>query len=780
MNALFKKILILFSSAVLLVFFILVSVLWAFSNNLPDYKYLKNYKAPVSSKIYSGGGELIQDFSSEKRIFIPYNSIPKIVINSFLSAEDKNFFEHPGIDAKGVLRAIIKNISNIINSKRLEGASTITQQVAKNFLLTNEVSLRRKLKEAILAFRIERSLSKERILELYLNQIYLGQGSYGIAAASLEYFDKSIDELNYEEAALLAALPKAPSRYNPYKNEKVAKFRRDLVLKNLLENKYINETNYKNLKDKKIVLKKRKKIFLEDSRYYVEEVRKDIIDKLGYDKVYKEGLNIKTPLNLNLQEIASSVLRNGIEDYDKRKGWRGVIKNISLSEDNWKNLINDNLEKKIGWEIARIIKINDTKTIIETKNNKKGELNSLSIDWIKNSKNKKNFNVGDIIYVRQDKNSSYDLKQLPSVNGAIVVMDPYTGRVLALSGGFSFKKSEFNRATQALRQPGSAFKPFIYALALENGYTPSTLILDAPLVLKQGTDLKMWKPENYGKKFYGRSTLREGLEKSRNLMTVRISQDLGLNKIVDLSKKLGIYENPNELLSISLGSAETTLLKLTSAYCSFVNGGKLVNPKLIDRIQDSEGNTIFKTEDRYCENCKNISFLSDDVPKIKDNFKQIFSPQTAYQITSILEGATKRGTAKKLRDLNLDIAGKTGTTNKNTDTWFIGFTSELVVGVYIGYDEPKTLGKFETGAKTAMPIFKSFMKRAVKKENTRPFKIPENITLMVVDSQTGKKVSFASKKTLIESFKSEKINQNFDVNLKNNNRLNNNNILKFY
>ena len=780
MNALFKKILILLSSAVSLVFLILVSILWAFSNNLPDYKYLKNYKAPVSSKIYSGGGELIQDFSSEKRIFIPYNSIPKIVINSFLSAEDKNFFEHPGIDAKGVLRAIIKNISNIINSKRLEGASTITQQVAKNFLLTNEVSLRRKLKEAILAFRIERSLSKERILELYLNQIYLGQGSYGIAAASLEYFDKSIDELNYEEAALLAALPKAPSRYNPYKNEKVAKFRRDLVLKNLLENKYINETNYKNLKDKKIILKKRKKIFLEDSRYYVEEVRKDIIDKLGYDKVYKEGLNIKTPLNLNLQEIASSVLRNGIEDYDKRKGWRGVIKNISLSDDNWKNLINDNLEKKIGWEIARIIKINETKTIIETKNNKKGELNSLSIDWIKNSKNKKNFNVGDIIYVRQDKNSSYDLKQLPSVNGAIVVMDPYTGRVLALSGGFSFKKSEFNRATQALRQPGSAFKPFIYALALENGYTPSTLILDAPLVLKQGTDLKMWKPENYGKKFYGRSTLREGLEKSRNLMTVRISQDLGLNKIVDLSKKLGIYENPNELLSISLGSAETTLLKLTSAYCSFVNGGKLVNPKLIDRIQDSEGNTIFKTEDRYCENCKNISFLSDDVPKIKDNFKQIFSPQTAYQITSILEGATKRGTAKKLRDLNLDIAGKTGTTNKNTDTWFIGFTSELVVGVYIGYDEPKTLGKFETGAKTAMPIFKSFMKRAVKKENTRPFKIPENITLMVVDSQTGKKVSFASKKTLIESFKSEKINQNFDVNLKNNNRLNNNNILKFY
>ena len=780
MNIFVKKIILTISAVFLLIFLIVVSILWAFSNNLPDYKYLKNYKAPVSSKIYSGSGELIQDFSSEKRIFIPYNSIPKKVINSFLSAEDKNFFDHPGIDAKGVLRAVIKNVSNILNSKRLEGASTITQQVAKNFLLTNEVSLQRKLKEAILAFRIERSLSKERILELYLNQIYLGQGAYGIAAASLEYFDKSIDELTYEEAALLAALPKAPSRYNPYKNKKIAKFRRDLVLKNLYENKYISKKKQEDLINKKIVLKKRKKIFLEDSRYYVEEVRKDIIKQIGYDKVYKEGLNIKTPLNLRLQEIASEVLRDGIENYDRRKGWRGPVKNLKLSNQDWSKLYNNDLEKKIGWEIAKIIKVDNSNIKIETKNNKTGFVDSSTLDWIKSSDYKKNFKVDDLIYVKQNQNLLYDLKQLPSVNGAIVVMDPYTGRVLALSGGFSFKKSEFNRATQALRQPGSAFKPFIYALALENGYSPSTLILDAPLVLKQGTDLKMWKPENYGKKFYGRSTLREGLEKSRNLMTVRISQDLGLKKIVDLSKSLGIYENPNELLSISLGSAETTLLKLTSAYCSFVNGGKLVNPKLIDRIQDSEGNTIFKTEDRYCENCQNISFLGNDVPKIKDNFKQIFSAQTAYQITSILEGATKRGTAKKLKDLNLDIAGKTGTTNKNTDTWFIGYTSDLVVGVYIGYDEPKTLGKFETGAKTAMPIFKSFMKKAVQKENTRPFKIPENITLMVVDSQTGQKVSFASKKTLIESFKSEKITQNFDVNLKNNNGFNNNYILKFY
>jgi len=780
MSKYFKKTLIIFASSILLFLIVVVSILWGFSNDLPDYKFLKNYKAPVSSKVYSGDGDLIQDFSSEKRIFIPYNSIPPKVINAFLSAEDKNFFDHPGVDAKGVLRAVIKNFSNIINSRRLEGASTITQQVAKNFLLSNEVSLNRKLKEAILAFRIERSLSKERILELYLNQIYLGQGTYGIASASLEYFDKSVDELKYVEAALLAALPKAPSRYNPYKNEKLAKFRRDLVLKNLFDNNYIDKKKYEDLKNLKIKLKKREKVFLEDSRYYVEEIRKNTIKQLGYDKVYKEGLNIKTPLNLELQKIATNSLREGIEKYDRRKGWRGPIQNIDLGIKDWPSKIKlKKLEKTLNWKIARVTKIGIANFEIETSNGDIGYVTNENIKWTR--KTNISFKEGDIIYVKKKEGSNeYVLKQLPNANGAIVVMDPYNGRVLALSGGFSFNQSEFNRATQAQRQPGSAFKPFVYAAALENGYSPSTLVLDAPLVLEQGTDLKMWKPENYGKKFYGPSTLRMGLEKSRNLMTVRISQDLGLKKITKISKELGIYENPDELLSISLGSAETTLLKLTSAYCSFVNGGKLIEPKLIDRIQDSEGNTIFKTEVRKCRNCEDVSIQSNDVPEIKDDSKQIFSPQTAYQITSILEGATKTGTAKKLRDLKMDLAGKTGTTNKNTDTWFVGFTSDLVIGVYVGYDEPKSLGKFETGAKTAMPIFKSFIQSALKKENTRPFKVPENITMMVVDSKTGKKVSFASKKTLIESFKSNKVLEKTNISKKINNRFNNNNILRFY
>ena len=779
MNRILKNFFTLILSGILIGGIAIFAILWVFSNKLPDYKFLKNYKPSVSSKVYSGKGELVSDFSAQKRIFVPYNSIPKKVINSFLSSEDKNFFSHPGVDAKGVVRAIINNIKNYLYSKRLEGASTITQQVAKNFLLTNEVSLNRKIKEAILAFRIERSLSKKRILELYLNQIYMGQGAYGIASASLEYFDKPISDLNYGEASLLAALPKAPSKYNPYKNIELAKFRRNLVLKNLFDNNYISNKDYNKFIQQEIKLKKRKEIFLEDTRYYVEDIRKNVVNQFGFEKVYKQGFNIKTPLNLELQNIATSSLRKGLEIYDRRKGWKGSLANKKNSK-NWKkDLDKFKLEKSIGWNIAIVKKINKFSAIIETNDNLKGVINYKSISWTKKEFYDL-FNIGDIIYVKKIQDSEYELKQLPKVNGGIVVMDPFTGRVYALSGGFSFKKSEFNRASQALRQPGSAFKPFIYALALENNFSPTTLILDAPLVLAQGTDLKMWKPENYGKKFYGPSTLRTGLEKSRNLMTVRIAQQLGIKKIVNFSKKLGIYENPDELISIALGSAETTLIKLTSAYCSFVNGGKKINPILIDRIQDSEGNTIFNTEKRVCKKCDQISYLSDEIPKVSDKFEQIFSPETAYQITSILEGAIQRGTGRKLKDLNLDIAGKTGTTNKNTDTWFVGFTSKLVVGVYVGMDDPKSLGKRETGARTALPIFKDFIKKAVNKKDARPFKVAKNITMMVIDPVNGEKANFGSKETVIEAFKKNNPNlKNYefkDINY----RLKNNNILKFY
>ncbi len=779
MTKLFKKIFVLFLSISLLTIIIVFSILWTFSNKIPDYKFLKNYKPPVSSKMYSGNGDLVADFSKEKRIFVPYSAIPPNVINAFLSAEDKNFFTHPGVDAKGVLRATFNNIKNIMTSKRLEGASTITQQVAKNFLLTNEVSINRKIKEAILAFRIERALNKERILELYLNQIYLGSGAYGVAAASLEYFDKSIKELNYAEAALLAALPKAPSKYNPYNNVDLAKFRRDLVLKNLYQNGFLSLEKYNEHKNQNIKLKKKEKIYLEDAQYYIEDVRKNIIDKLTYEKVYKQGYNINTPINLDLQKIATESLRNGLIAYDQRKGWRGPITNIKYDNSWYRNIDKKyELENSIDWKIAIVREIGQFKTKIETIDKLSGLIKYNEISWTK-KEFKDLFKVGDLIYVKRVKDNFYSLKQLPKINGGIVVMDPYTGRVLALSGGFSFKSSEFNRATQALRQPGSAFKPFVYALALENKYTPSSLVLDAPLVLDQGVDLKKWKPENYGKKFYGLSTLRVGLEKSRNLMTVRIAQNLGVEKVAKFSKELKIYDEPEELLSISLGSAETTLLNLTSAYSSFVNGGKLISPIIIDRIQDSEGNTIINNENRKCKNCDKISFTGKNYPQIEDNYDQVMSEQTAYQITTILEGVIKRGTGKKLKDLQLNLAGKTGTTNENTDAWFVGFTSNLVIGVYVGMDNPKPLGKFETGSKAALPIFREFIEKSVKKSDARPFKVPEKMTLMVVDPLTGEKAKFNSKNTIIEAYKSKNV-LNGKVLYSDNNRLDTNNILKFY
>ena len=731
------------------------STLWYFSIDLPDYKILKNYKPPVLSRVYSGDGQLIAEYASQKRLFIPFDAVPKKVINAFLSAEDKNFFKHPGIDAKSITRAIIKNIKNILEDKRLEGASTITQQVAKNFLLSNEISIKRKIKEAILSFRIEKAYTKERIMELYLNQIYLGQGVYGVAAASLEYFDKSLNELNHEEVALLAALPKAPSKYNPYKSPKIAKIRRDFVLKNLLDNLYITEDEYKILINKDIKVKKRKIKLLEEANYYSEEVRRIVNKKYGFSKLYEGGLSIRTPLNPKYQIEILKALREGLESYDRRHGWRGAISN-KKNDKNWTdNLSEYKIDKSLNWKIARVVNVEDLSTEIETEDKEIGYIKFKNVHWTRQKNFKAILKEGDIIYTKKIKKDDWDLKQLPIINGAAVVMDPYTGKVLAMVGGFSFQLSEFNRATQAYRQPGSAFKPFVYAAALENGLTPSTLILDAPFVIGQGEGKKNWKPQNYGKQFYGPSTLRKGIEKSRNLMTVRIARLVGLKKLADNAKNFGIYEDVPEVLSISLGAAETTLLKLTNAYCSFVNGGKKVRPILIDRIQDRRGKTIFNAEKRQCLGCEKISYLKKEVPTLEDNSKQILSPETAHQVTSLLEGVIKRGTGKKLRNLNLPLAGKTGTTNKNMDAWFIGFTSNFIVGVYVGFDEPKTLGKYETGAKAALPIFKKIIKRNIKKGEALPFKIPQSINIVIVDYDSGKPVNIINKRSIYESFKAK-------------------------
>ncbi len=752
----------------IIIIFFMLSTLWYFSIGLPDYKRLSNYQPPISSRVYSQDGKLIAEYALQKRLFVPYDSIPDVVINSFLSAEDKNFFKHPGIDAKGIVRAVVNNLKNITQNKRLEGASTITQQVAKNFLLTNEVSMKRKIKEAILAFRIERAYSKKRILELYLNQIYLGQGTYGIAAASLEYFNKSIKELNYSDAAMLAALPKAPSKYNPYKYPELAKFRRNLVLKNLEENNFISKKEFNTLKQSELKLKKRKIEILNEANSYTEEVRRAVKENYGFEKLYSQGLSIRTPLDINYQLEAIKALRKGIQDYDKRHGWRGPITN-KLKDKNWENKIkNYKLDPTLNWNFAEITFFDDKSIRFKILNDKKrsdGVLNFKSIKWTlkKNKTISETFKIGDIVFVKKYKNN-WKLKQYPKVNGGIVAIDPFSGNVKALVGGFNFKSSEFNRVTQAKRQPGSAFKPIVYAAALENGFSPNTIVLDAPFVESQGVGLKNWKPENYGKKFYGPTTLRKGIEYSRNLMTVRIAKILGLNKILDLSQKLDVYDEIPELLSVSLGAAETTLINLTSAYASFVNGGKKIKPTLISRIQDRRGKTIFNVENRLCEGCDKFINDSKALPQIKNTNSKVLSEETAYQMTMILKGAVERGTAKKLKSLKVPLAGKTGTTNDNYDAWFIGFTSELVIGVYVGYDNPKSLGKYETGSKAALPIFKDFVENALYKEDFREFSIPENIFLTRLNYDTGLKSKSGDKNIIIEALKKKDIN-----NLENNN-----------
>ena len=759
-----------FIISIAVVVFFAFSTLWYFSIGLPDYKKLSNYQPPISSRVYSEDRKLIAEYALEKRLFIPYESIPEKVINSFLSAEDKNFFNHPGIDAKGILRAVINNIKNIAQNKRLEGASTITQQVAKNFLLTNEVSMKRKIKEAILAFRIERAYTKERILELYLNQIYLGQGTYGIAAASLEYFDKSIKNLNYSESALLAALPKAPSKYNPYRYPEVAKFRRNLVIQNLADNNFISKENLKTFKESELNLKKRKIEIVNEANSYTEEVRKKVKKIYGFEKLYSQGLSISTPLNIRYQIQALKSLRKGIEDYDRRRGWRGSITN-KIKNKNWENKISQyKLDPTLNWHIAEIISLNDSeirfKTVDKDKKNLNGNLFFKDIKWTlrQNKTIQDTHEIGDLIFVKNE-NSKWKIKQYPKVNGGIVVIDPFNGEVLALVGGFNFKTSEFNRVTQAKRQPGSAFKPIVYAAALEDGFAPNSIILDAPFVESQGVGLKNWKPENYGKKFYGPSTFRKGIEYSRNLMTVRIAKILGLEKILKLSQELDIYDDIPELLSVSLGAAETTLIDLTSAYAPFVNGGKKINPKLISRIQDRRGKTIFQEKDRKCVGCDKFIIEQNVLPKIESTSKEVISKETAYQMTSILQGTVERGTAKKLKTLKVPLAGKTGTTNDNYDAWFIGFSSEIVIGVYIGYDNPKTLGKNETGSKVALPIFKDFVENALYKEDFKEFEIPENIYLTSLNYDTGMKSSPGEKKSIIEALKLKDINNIDNKNL---------------
>ena len=764
-----------------LVFITIFSALWYFSSDLPNYRFLQDYKPSVSTKVYDIDGSIVADFATQKRTFVVIDEIPPFVINAFLSAEDKNFFQHPGIDARGITRAIFKNLKNIVTGQRLEGASTITQQVAKNFLLSSDVSFSRKVKEAILAFRIEKYLTKKRILELYLNEIYLGERSYGIASASMTYFDKSLKELSINEAALLATLPKAPSTYNPYKNFNSALKRKNWVLERMYENKYINENLYKNLLKKPILLKKRKLDFYKENLFFTEEVRRFLFDKYGENTLYKRGLYVKTSLDSKIQDIATKALRENLEEYDRRHGWRGAIKNIK-NVSTWKNQTSEiKFDEINNWNLALVISIQKNFSEIELLDGSKGRILIEDTKWARKYLNADSlgpvindlsqvFQVNDLVWVQNKKNNIWLLKQIPKINGSVIISDPWTGRIYSMVGGYSFDLSQFNRSVQAKRQPGSAFKPFVYAAALENKFQPNSILLDAPYVMQQAKDPIKWKPDNYGNKFYGKSTLRSGVEQSRNLMTVRLTQSIGNQKILEFAKNLKIYENPKNLLSYSLGAGETTLINLTNAYSIFVNGGKIFEPSIIDLIQDESGKVIFKTNVYDCKNCDEIASDTTQFPtiEIENNKKNIIDNSTAYQMVSILQGVVERGTAKKMRNSKIPIAGKTGTTNNNMDAWFIGFTPDLVIGVYVGFDDPDTLGKFETGAKAALPVFEDIIKKLPKKNISPFFKVSPGINLIKINNTTGTISQIDTGSSILESFKSndqlkEKV---VDLNLK--------------
>ena len=757
-----KKFIIFTAFSFLTSFSIIASLVIYFLSQLPNYDSLNNYKPNVMSRVHASDGKLVKEFSREYRIFIPIEDIPEIVKLAFISSEDKNFYTHIGIDFIGIVRAAGRNLLNIFNNKRPQGASTITQQVAKNFFFDDEISFSRKIKEALLAIKIEGALTKNRILELYLNQIYLGSGTYGVAAASNRYFSKSLNELSVADSAYLAALPKAPNNYNPIRNYEDALGRRNWVLKRMYKNGSIDLSTYnrENIKKLTYTLEKNKSVFTSD--YYLEEIRRNVIELFTEEELYGGGLSIRTSLDTGAQKIAIESLKRGLKSYDKRHGYRGVIDNIE--KDDWLNLVNKKYKLPKGFNFARVVGYQGTSIIIETFKSDKEIIELENFKWarefISNSYvgpeifSPKVFNIFDVIYISKNNENKFILEQIPKINGGIVVMDPYSGRVIALSGGFDFNLSNFNRVFQAERQPGSAFKPFVYLSALENGLKPNSLILDAPFVVDQGGSLGKWKPENYGKKFYGPTPMRKGIENSRNLMTVRIAQYLGMKNISEVANRSGVMINMPEVLSMSLGAGETTLLNLTTAYSSFVNGGIKVNPILIDRIQDRRGKNIYSANFGLCENC-NYPFIEEDpYPNIISLYDKIYSPVESYQMVSMLQGAVERGTGRRAKINGMEIAGKTGTTNNNTDAWFVGFTSNLIIGVYTGFDNPASLGKKETGSSVALPIFKNFVDEYYKGKKSYPFKIPQGVELIRTDLETGEiKANQVDSKTIYEAYR---------------------------
>ncbi|MEZ0171080.1 penicillin-binding protein 1A [Microvirga sp. TS319] len=739
---------------------------WFFSKDLPDHAQLADYEPPVMTRVHAADGSLIAEYARERRLYVPIQAMPKLVKAAFISAEDKNFYKHPGVDPEGVIRAVVSNLKS--GGKREQGASTITQQVAKNFLVGNERSYERKIREALIALRMESTFSKDKILELYLNEIYLGLGNYGVAASALNYFGKSLHELSIAQVAYLAALPKAPNNYHPFRQRQAAIDRRNWVIGRMAENGYITKEQAEAARKEPLDVTPR--VVSPNSiasGYFAEGVRRDIAERYGEEKLYEGGLLIRATLDPKMQAMARKALVDGLVRFDEARGWRGAQQKLDLTGREWGLALAEvsSMGDVQPWRIAVVLEISGGRARIglQPKKEASGQLSRdretgfVTADGVKWTRRnvEKALAVGDVVYVEplEGKQGQYRLRQVPEISGAIVAMDPQTGRVHAMVGGFSFDQSEFNRATQAMRQPGSSFKPIVYATALDNGYTPSTQIMDSPFVLDMGPGQASWAPSNYDGKSAGLRTLRYGIEHSKNLMTVRLANEIGMPVVTEYARRFGVYDDMLPLLSMSLGAGETTVMRMTAAYSMFVNGGRRIKPTLIDQIQDRNGRTIYRHDDRKCDNCDAPSWDGGAAPKLTDTREQVLDPLTAYQITSILEGVVQRGTAQSVKSVGKPLAGKTGTTNDAKDVWFVGFSPDLAVGVFLGYDTPKSLGNAATAGQYAAPVFRDIMQMALKDKPATPFRVPPGIKLIRVNASTGTRAGGEGGGTFLEAFK---------------------------
>jgi penicillin-binding protein 1A len=750
---------------------------YTITRDLPSVEALQNYSPPVTTRVYAGNGTVLGEYARESRIFVPSSFIPKLVSEAFTSAEDRNFYNHPGIDPSGILRAAIKDVGLVLEDRRPQGASTITQQVARDFLLNSDVKFSRKIREAILAIRIDATYPKDKVLELYLNEIYLGEHSYGVAAAALNYFGKSLDELDISEVAFLAALPKGPANYDPRIYHAAALDRRNWVIGQMAENGYITDAQAKAAQAEPLVTQTRALgSQTVDVDYYVEEVRRQLYKQYGENALYDGGLQVRASLDTRLQNYAVAALRTGLVRYDRRHGWRGARNHLDITTD-WKSAltkISSDPKAQTGidtWRMAVALAYDGKDISLGFADGTTGTLPYDGYKWARPELKDQTWGAvpttpqqvakpGDVLYVEPEgKPGQYGLRQIPEVNGAIVAMDPHTGRVLALSGGFSYATSQFDRAMQAQRQPGSSFKPFVYAAALDNGYTPASMVLDAPFEKDMGPGQGIWRPDDFEKgHFLGDTTLRRGVELSLNVMTVRLADQLGMDKVVPIPIHMGVYDKLAPMLAMSLGAGETTLIRMVTGYSEFVNGGKKINASLIDRIQDRNGRTIWRHDARDCEGCNDASWHDQQEPLLADTREQVLDPRTAYQIVSILEGVIQRGTGQSIKVVGKPLGGKTGTSQDSQSVWFIGFSPDLAAGVYVGFDNPRTLGKDsigqdEQGATVSAPIFRDFMKDALADSPPTPFRVAPGIEEVSINAITGEPAPPGSPGSIMEAFK---------------------------